>query len=208
MLAPFKNLLFDFGGVLIDLDINKSFIELSTLLDLDPNEFQNLINDMMPFMKRYEKGEIGSETFIWNVQKLTNKKVDIKSLIEAWNAMLLGWNPAKLDFLSKICKVYPCYLLSNTNELHMEWVMKDLKASHNIIDFNQRYFVKTYYSYIIGMRKPDLEIYDFVARNAGIRPEDTLFLDDSLPNIEAAASLGYQVMHHECNASLDFLLPY
>lgn len=208
MLAPFKNILFDFGGVLLDLDINKSFIELSILLDLDPNELQNLINDMMPFMLKYEKGEIGSETFIWNVQKLTHKEVNIKALIEAWNAMLLGWNPTKLDFLSKISKVYPCYLLSNTNELHMEWVMKDLKSNHGIIDFNQKFFVKTYYSFIIGMRKPDLEIYDFVARNAGILPEETLFLDDNLQNVEAAASVGFQVIHHECNASLDFLLPY
>jgi len=86
--SKIQNIFFDFGGVLLDLDIEKSFIELAQVLELENNDLQLLIDKMMPYLMRYEVGEISSETFLWHVQKLSAIDVDPKDLIRAWNAML------------------------------------------------------------------------------------------------------------------------
>ncbi|HPN72271.1 MAG TPA: hypothetical protein PLZ32_22260, partial [Saprospiraceae bacterium] len=98
-MSKIQNIFFDFGGVLLDLDIEKSFIELAHVLEIENNDLQLLIDKMMPYLMRYEVGEISSETFLWHVQKLSTIDVDPKDLIRAWNAMLLGWNPEKLKVL-------------------------------------------------------------------------------------------------------------
>lgn len=200
-----KNIVFDFGGVLLDLDIERSFIELAIVLDIGSNDLQLLVDKMMPYLSRFEKGEISSESFIWHVQKLTTKEVNPRDLIAAWNAMLLGWQPEKLEQLGKLGEQYPLYLLSNTNELHLQWVMKDLKETHNIIDFDDRFFQKTYYSYKIGRRKPDAEAFDFIIKDAGFDPEETLFIDDIEQNVIAARNAGLQAVHHPTNGNLNFL---
>lgn len=200
-----KNIVFDFGGVLLDLDIERSFIELALVLDMDTNDLQILVDKMMPYLSRYEKGEINSETFIWHVQKLTSKQVDPRELIEAWNAMLLGWNPVKLEQLEQLSSKFNLYLFSNTNELHMQWVLKDLKLNHGITDFDQRFFKKAYYSYKVGKRKPDAETYRFILDDAGILGEESMFIDDTEQNAIAAGEAGFQAVHHPTNAGIEFL---
>lgn len=200
-----KNIVFDFGGVLLDLDIERSFIELAMVLDMDTNDLQILVDKMMPYLSRYEKGEINSETFIWHVQKLTAKQVDPRELIAAWNAMLLGWNPLKLKQLEELGSKFNLYLFSNTNELHMQWVLKDLRTNHGITDFDERFFIKAYYSYKVGKRKPDAETYQFILDDAGILAEESMFIDDSEQNAMAAGEAGFQAIHHPTNAGLEFL---
>jgi putative hydrolase of the HAD superfamily len=202
----FEAIVFDFGGVLIDLDIEKSYEELSILVDLNPLETDMLVGKMYESFEELEVGKISGETFIWRIQNLTNKNIDPIKVINAWNAMLLGWNPSKLEFLYKIKEKYPIYLLSNTNELHLQWVRKDLKENHQIEDFDTRFFKKAYYSHLIALRKPDIEAYNFVIEDAGLNPATTLFIDDNYNNILGAHEAGFQVLHHITNDSLDFLL--
>ena len=201
-----KNIIFDFGGVLLDLDIERSFIELMHVLELDTNDLQLLIDKMMPYLLRYEVGDISSETFIWHVQKLSTIDVEPLELIKAWNSMLLGWNPKKLEQLAILSQKYNLFLLSNTNELHMKWVFNDLQKNHNINDFNERFFKKAYYSHLINQRKPNHSCYEYVLADAGIEAGETLFIDDTEQNTISAGQLGFQVIHHQTNAPFDFLL--
>jgi putative hydrolase of the HAD superfamily len=202
----FDTIVFDFGGVLIDLDIEKSYEELALLVDINPLETEILVAKMYESFEAFETGKISSETFIWRIQNLTNKEVDPVKIIHAWNAMLLGWNPSKLVFLNKIKKKYPIYLLSNTNEIHLKWVMNDLKTNHGIEDFENQFFIKAYYSHLIQLRKPDIAAYDYVIKDTGLNPTRTLFIDDNYNNILGAYDAGFQVLHHITNDSLDFLL--
>lgn len=200
-----KNIVFDFGGVLLDLDIEKSFIELAAVLDLGNNDMQLLVDKMMPYLTRYEKGEINSETFIWHVQKLTTREVDPRDLIAAWNAMLLGWNPEKLTQLAALKEKFNLYLFSNTNDLHLQWVMKDLRINHQITDFDSRFFTKAYYSFRIGQRKPDQEAFAYIIKDSQLDPAETLFIDDTEQNAQAGEQSGFQVIHHPTNAPIAFL---
>jgi putative hydrolase of the HAD superfamily len=191
-----KSIIFDFGGVLLDIDFDRMYQAMSRLLKV-PFSPDHLPANILPILYQFETGHLNVETFIWNVQRLSTKEMPQgKEVIDAWNSMLLGWNPAKFDLLLRLRKNYSLYLLSNTNELHMDWVYNDLKKKHNIIDFDKHYFDKTYYSHIIGMRKPNSEIFSFVTEDTGIDPGSTLFIDDFEENIDAAKKAGWQTYHH------------
>ena len=206
-MSKIQNIFFDFGGVLLDLDIEKSFIELAHVLEIENNDLQLLIDKMMPYLMRYEVGEISSETFLWHVQKLSTIDVDPKDLIRAWNAMLLGWNPEKLKVLELLSSQFNVYLMSNTNELHLRWVMNDLDKNHGITDFNTRFFKKAYYSHLIKLRKPEQALFDFIIQDSGVDPAVSIFVDDAEQNAIAAGKAGFQAIHHPTNAPLDALFP-
>ncbi len=192
-----KNIIFDFGGVLIDLDFKKTYEALEKILAVNASDIypqnQKLFDD-------YEKGKVITENFLWNLQNLTKKVPESHILVKAWNAMILGWNPEKLKFLQEIGKNYDVYLLSNTNELHIDYVRKDLKYNHGIDDFENTFFKKAYYSHIVGMRKPEKEIYEFVLNDSCLNPAETLFIDDNIDNVNAARNVGIISHHHETNA--------
>ena len=176
-----QNIVFDFGGVLLDLDYTKTHDAMSKILGFEfiPATFAP---ETTKFLNEYEIGKINTETFIWNLQRLAKKEVPIgQDVIKAWNAMLLGWQPAKFDFLLSLRKKYKTYLLSNTNELHLTWVLNDLKKHHHISDFDTTYIEKTYYSHLIGMRKPDSQIFEFVTQDAGLDPAAVSYTHLTLP---------------------------
>jgi putative hydrolase of the HAD superfamily len=204
----FEAIIFDFGGVLIDLDIEKTYEELSRLVGFDPFDTEVLVNKLYESFEEFEVGSISSETFIWRIQNLTDKNIDPIKILQGWNAMLLGWNPAKLDFLRRIKEKYPIYLLSNTNEIHLNWVYKNLEEQHGIKDFDTRFFIKTYYSHKIGYRKPDEAAFLYVINDAGLDPSKTLFVDDNFTNILGGSQAGLQVIHHPINDSLEYLFDY
>lgn len=192
-----KNIIFDFGGVLLDLDMQRSFLALSNIMkmDFDMAHIPPFVNDIL---LDFECGRIGAETFVWKIQNLiSDPKPQGYDVVTAWNAMLLGWSdPKRFKFLDDLRKKYNVYLLSNTNEIHMQWVYQDLKKNHNILDFDQRFFDKTYYSHIVNKRKPDADIFNFVLDDANLNPNDTLFIDDNIHNVWSASNVGIHVYHH------------
>lgn len=188
---------FDFGGVLLDLDMDRTFKALTELTNVSISMEQW---DTAPFFdhyRKYEKGLINDETFIWNIQNLANGDPDPRSVVRAWNAMLLGWNPDRLEMLLELRKSYRVFLLSNTNHLHIQWVLQDLKHNHGVTDFDNAYFDKAYYSYKMHMRKPDAEIYQAVTKQAALLPAKTLFIDDNADNVAAAKAYGWQAVVHD-----------
>jgi len=190
-----KNIIFDFGGVLLDIDMQRSFDAIGQLLgkSLDiqhlPEEESNLIQSL-------ETGKISAESFIWHIQQKMKNPGEGIEIIRAWNAMLIGWNPERFQFLINLKNKYRTFLLSNTNSIHLNWVYQDLKNNHQITDFDVQFFEKTYYSHLIGMRKPNAEIYEFVIKDASLNPSETMFIDDHPDNIRMAESLGIHVFLH------------
>ena len=116
------NIIFDLGGVLFDINYEETFIQLGQLLGMDlkpgawPDEFDRLIT-------KYETGKINTETFIWNLQRMSlNITPHPYNIIQCWNSMLKGWYEGINDMLKELRKDYNIYLLSNINELHYQYL--------------------------------------------------------------------------------------
>lgn len=200
--TPVKNIVFDFGGVLLDLDFSLTYDRMSHLLGFDFYP-EKLSENIIALLHNFETGKISKENFLWNIQILSQNKVPQgKEIINAWNAMLLGWNPDRFDFLQVLRRHYNVFLLSNTNEIHIDWVRRDLKNIHNIHRFEDVFFDKVYYSHEIKMRKPSREIFEYLAEDAQINPLESLFVDDLIENVEAALSVGFQGYHHNPTESI------
>jgi len=202
MYTDIKNIIFDFGGVLLDIDYLRTYESLTKLLNINftsgqlPEEHKSVFND-------FETGHISTETFIRYLQTLSSKIIpEANEITEAWNAMLIGWNPEIFDLLHSLRTKYRLFLLSNTNELHLNWVYNDLWINHNMLDFDHTYFDKTYYSHLVGLRKPDKEMYEFVNADAELQPHETLFIDDMQENILGSQTIGWQTYHHNPNEDL------
>lgn len=204
-----KNIIFDLGGVLFDIDYKLTFSKLSEVMGIELSVDQ-LPAHIYKIILGYEKGEINTETFLWNLQKVSsNLTPQPDKLIKAWNAMLLGWNPERFEFLRTLKKDYTLFLLANTNDLHLEWILKDLKRNHKITDFDTQFFEKSFYSQTMHMRKPELQFYEAVIKGSDVRAEETLYIDDSLENVEKARSLGLKaVLHDPKNEIIDSLDHY
>jgi FMN phosphatase YigB (HAD superfamily) len=201
-----KNIVFDFGGVLLQIDYRLTTQRLRELLDVT-FDFQHLPQPALQLLKDYETGRIGTESFLWALQHMSAGDIpDPRLLIDAWNAMLIGWNRSHFELLRSLREKYQVYLLSNTNALHLEWVYQDLKINHQIDEFDSQFFTQTFYSHLIGMRKPDTSTYQNVAKIAGLEPSKTLFIDDLAPNTEGAARAGWQTYLHDPSDDLPSII--
>ena len=195
----YKVIVFDFGGVLYNVDYFATSKALGKLSD-SPEIFENMsLVKIMNFACDFEKGLILADefrTYIKATYKLNGSDNEINA---AWNAMLLGIKSEAADFISKIKKMYPIALLSNTNSIHYDFFKKE---SVELL----KLFGKVFLSYKIGMRKPDSEIYEFVCKNLDVLPDEVLFIDDSEKNISAAKEAGLNVIHFSDGMELSDLL--
>lgn len=120
---------------------------------------------------------------------MTGRQLSDAEIDSAWNTLLLGVPPVNHDILLEAKKRYRTFLLSNINEIHFDAVMKHLEQEHHIRT-NSIFFEKTYYSHLLGMRKPQRGIFEMVLRTNNLIPRETLFIDDSPQHIAAAEALG------------------
>lgn len=187
-----RNLLFDLGNVIIDIDIDGAYQRLQGLMreDVDMNAVKKALTD-------YECGHISTEIFINHMLRQCDHKVQALDVIEAWNSMLLGIPRYRLTMLEMLRPAYNVYLLSNTNALHLEWVHRYVQRTFKISNFEDTYFDTAFYSHLLGDRKPNASIFQRVSEEAFMTPDRTLFMDDTLENIEVAKSLGFHTHHVE-----------
>lgn len=185
-----KNLLFDFGDVFINLD--KKAPELA-LAKMGIREISEEMND---WHNSYEKGILSTAQLTENYLNTFPQLTKI-SFYNAWNSIILDFPEYRLDWISQLAKnkTYRLFLLSNTNELHIEQVIKNMGALR--YSKFQSCFERFYLSHQIQMRKPDLNIYDFVLQKDNLKAEETLFIDDTMVNTAAASSLGIYTWHIE-----------
>ncbi|MDT0539994.1 HAD-IA family hydrolase [Croceitalea sp. P059] len=181
-----KNLILDFGDIFINLD------KTATPKAMSNYGFKNTTPQLEKLFNDYEKGLFSSNYFLDKTGTLFSSATK-QNLIDAWNAILLDFPDYRLEFLEKLAQEnnYRLFLLSNTNDIHIEHV----KSNIGLEKFNRfkNSFEVFYLSYEMGMRKPDAEIFEFVLKENNLNANETLFVDDTKENTDSAASLGIQV---------------
>lgn len=193
-MAQIKNLIFDFGGVLFNIDYRITEKAFSKLID------QDFSFKKAPGLKRvlhqYETGKINTETFIWNIQKRCGPTTQGRDVMKAWNSMLLAFPKKRIDFLINLRKHYKVFLLSNINEMHAGFVDRYVKKNYTLPDWQEQCFDKVYYSHEIHLRKPNKGIYRFILKDADIEASESLFIDDLAENIAGADTIGLHTQLH------------
>lgn len=187
-----RNIIFDLGGVIINLSIPSTVAAFSKASGKPVEEVAALVNSQ-GFID-YEKGLISDEVFRDHVRKALNWKASDDEIDESWNAMLLDIPANRIQLLERLKKSHRIFLLSNTNEIHWR------KFSQILYEQTQQksmddYFHRAYYSHRMKMRKPDVEIFDYVLKENQLDPSETLFLDDNLSNLRGAEQAGIKTFH-------------
>jgi putative hydrolase of the HAD superfamily len=182
-----RNLLFDLGNVIIDIDVEGAMGNLRALFKHDAE--RSVIDHAI---LQYETGKISTATFIQSFQSQSREETQNEDFIQAWNSMLVTLPKYRLDMLEMLRNNFNVYLLSNTNSLHLEWIHEYLMNTYSVKQFEKTYFDQAYYSHIIGDRKPNASIFQHVISDAILTPERTLFMDDLKDNIDTAAKHGFQ----------------
>jgi glucose-1-phosphatase len=189
-----RNIIFDFGGVICNIDIR---ITEQRFLDMgmrpfdpsNPRENMGIFNDL-------ETGHLSPAGFRNALRIRFSQTYSDRELDDAWNALLLDIPESRIRTLEKIRSQYRIFLLSNTNEIHYRRYVEDFRTRYGYPDFDAL-FEKAYFSYQLGLRKPDPAIFKYVLEKENLVPGETLFIDDTLQHVESASKLGIRGLHLE-----------
>jgi putative hydrolase of the HAD superfamily len=192
-LEKIKNIIFDLGGVIFNVDYHKTLDEFKKL---GLENFEQLYSQLQQtdLFDKLETGKISPAIFRNKIRQHISKPLTDEKIDAAWNAMILDTPKERLDVLSYVKSHFRTFLLSNTNEIHIDYFNKHLLDTFGIHDLSE-YFEKLYFSYQIGLRKPDKEVFDYVIRINKLNPAETLFIDDTFQHIEGARKAGLQGFH-------------
>jgi len=198
-----KNLILDFGGVIINLTRNRCIEAFEQLGVSDIREFITNNHQHKDLFMQLELGRITRQEFHDGICHLSRMSFSDEEIDRAWILMLDDIPPAKLDLLLELQQQYNVLLLSNTNEIHWQWAEQNsfVYKGHLAKDF----FNKIYLSYELNMLKPDADIFEYVLRDANILPEETFFIDDALVNCRTAEALGIRSYTPEPREDWSFL---
>lgn len=188
-----KNIIFDLGGVIINLAVTKTHQAFASLSGLTLEEI-NAIVHQGTFFNDYEKGLITDAEFRNHLRKSLKLNLDDAQLDQAWNAMLLDIPIERIQLLERLKGDYNLYLLSNTNNIHLQCFNQQVNQLTGFLALDQ-YFHRAYYSHLMKMRKPDVEIYEHVLQSNDLLPHETIFLDDNKDNLAGANKAGIQTFH-------------
>ena len=188
-----KNIIFDLGGIFMNLDYNRTeqaFIDLG--ISQFPDMFtQHLVNDLF---EQLETGKVTPEEFYQNFRAATNSSLSDHQIKTAWNAMLLDFPVERLAWLENIGKKYKIFLFSNTNQIHYDAFLEIFRKDTGVQELNT-YFIKAYYSHEMGMRKPYAASFQYILNEQHLLAAETLFIDDTYKNIVGAEEAGLQTIH-------------
>jgi len=187
-----KNLIFDLGNVLYDIDFVKMYSAFGSLgIPNFKNHFTLNKSDQLFF--DLEKGHITEDEFCTGFNTLCKLNLPKSQIIDAWNALLVGYRKESIDWVKAHNNKYATFLYSNTNQIHYDHFIPQFASE---IGGNFENLFKTpYYSHKMGQRKPDIASFKFILEKEGLIAEETLFIDDNEPNVIAAASVGIQVLY-------------
>jgi glucose-1-phosphatase len=192
-LEGIKNIIFDLGGVILNIDYRltqQAFAQLG----IDPQKGLYAQKEQSEIFDLLETGKISEAQFLEKIKAIAPQSVTEVQIIDAWNAMLLDFPLRRLQLLQQLQLHYSIYLLSNTNEIHEKAFNKILQSACGFPSL-ALFFDKVYLSHRIGLRKPSKEIFEFVLHDAHLVARETLFLDDSVQHIETANLLGIKTIH-------------
>ncbi len=177
-------IIFDFGDIFINL--NPKAVK-NAFTNLGLKQWKQNLDDLNVL---FEKGQISEENFLKSIQKHI-PEANLNEIKEAWNLILDDFPQYRLDFLMELSKKYRLFLLSNTDSIHISSF--ESKVGHEFSTNFYNCFEKVYFSFDLGMRKPDIEIYEFVLNENKLLAKNTLFVDDKKPNTDAAHKIGIKI---------------
>ncbi|OYT10946.1 MAG: hypothetical protein B6I18_06415 [Bacteroidetes bacterium 4572_112] len=188
-----KNIIFDLGGVILNIDFDKA---ANAFKELGIKNFEDLYSraTQSNLFVDLELGRISDKQFYGAMRELCGINLSDEQIKTAWNSLLLDFPQNRLELLKELNKNYRCFLLSNTNKIHYDSYQQELRAEHNI-DGLEAMFEKCYFSHDIDIRKPDAESFKYVLEQNNLKPEETLFVDDTAINIDTAVDLGIQTLY-------------
>lgn len=192
-LPGIKNIIFDLGGVIINLSVEKTHQAFASLSGLPLQEVKDRVHQSA-FFHEYEKGLIGDSEFRNHLRESLHLNVEDTQLDNAWNAMLLDIPIERIRLLERLKGSFNLYLLSNTNNIHLQSFNQQVFQLTGFPSLDQ-YFNNAYYSHLIKMKKPDVEIYEYVLQNNNLNAQETIFLDDNSDNLVGATKAGIRTFH-------------
>ena len=190
--SKIKNIVFDLGNVIINIDFELTYQALAALTKKDVLEVKKELDDTN-LWNRYEEGLVSDEKFLEILYDALELTCSIEVLKEAWCAILMDIPQRRIDLIDDLRKKYRVFILSNTNDIHIQVINGMIKTQYGRPDLRSL-VEKAYYSYEMKMRKPDKEIYLTMLADAGMNARETLFLDDNEENIEGAKKQGIQTI--------------
>ncbi len=198
-----KNLLFDLGGVIMDLDRDRCVRAFNDLGMADAEELLGVYGQKGAFLA-LERGDIDAAEFRRRIRPMFSHPVTDDEIDRAFDQFLLGIPDHRLRQLRELRKNYGIYLLSNTNPIMFKGFIADQfrKEGLSMAD----YFDGIVASYEARCYKPDREIFDYTRKNCGIDGDETLFFDDSAANVEAARDAGFKAVHVPVGAEFTDIL--
>lgn len=187
-----KNIIFDLGGVILNIDYHKS---VNSFKSLGCDDFDEIYSQQKQsgLFDLLETGKISNQTFINEMLLFLPSGIKPKQVIRAWNAMLLNLPEERIIRLKKLKEQYRIFLLSNTNQIHEEAFTKKIQ-NENSIESLEELFEQVYFSHKIKLRKPNKDVFEFVLNQNDLKAEETLFIDDSPQHLEGAKKLGIKTI--------------
>lgn len=188
-----ENIVFDLGGVILDIDYNltRAAFEKLGVVHFDEMYSQSTADRLF---QKLETGKISEEDFYKEFNQCTGLHLSPKEIRDAWNAMLLHFREDSLQSLNELGHRYKIFLLSNTNHIHITCFKNIFNEKKRDKPFDE-YFTRAFYSCNIGLRKPNPECYEWVLNELSAEARKTLLIDDSEGNIEGAKKAGWQTLY-------------
>jgi len=190
-----RNIVFDLGNVIINIDPNLTLQKFRNMGVSNFDEMYTMMRQSEVF-DRLDTGKITLPEFRNAIREYTKINLTDEQIDDAWCAMLLDFSGENAELLQKLsAEGYKLYLLSNTNEMHIDYYTKYLKQQFGR-DLLSELFDRTFYSHEIGHRKPNREAFEYVLKTEKLKPAETLFIDDLEHNVIGARQTGIQAYHH------------
>lgn len=193
-LSRIENIIFDLGGVIIGLDPSNTVNEMARLTQISNEEALATFQSDEHFLL-YEIGHISDEEFRNFIRSFSKVSISDEAIDAAWNAMILNIPEEHYTLLNDLSNTHRVHLLSNTNSIHLEYVNQKITVAGkgSLSD----YFEMDFYSHLMGIRKPNAEIFQRVLLEGKMNASRTLFLDDNLDNLTGAQQVGIRTQHIE-----------
>ncbi len=196
-----RNIIFDLGGVLLNIDFEHTFTAFDRLRGVTNDELCELpatrnlfeLPDVRRILQNFEVGILSPAQFRSKLCERVGLEIPDEQFDEAWNALLLDYPAERIELVQSLSQKHRTFLLSNTNAIHCEHYNRQLNDRFGIPSLGHL-MEKAFYSFEMDCRKPDPLIYFKMLKEAGLKAEECLFIDDCEENLESAKRLGIQTV--------------
>ena len=204
MFKGIKSVIFDLGGVIYAVDYHKT-INGFKALGIDHFEEVYAKAGQSDLFNDFEEGKISRAIFVERIKNLSRKNMTSSQIVNAWNGMLLGFMPDAIACLKRLSSSYRLFLLSNTNEIHIQ----EIESRVGTVFFSDfcSLFENVYLSHELGLRKPHPEVFKHILNKQGLKANETFFIDDSIQHVEGAIKAGLYAHHLKDDQRIDQLFP-